>query len=406
MKKIAIIGGGTLGASCAYYLSKHNDCEVYLIDRNTIGSGATSWAASLLTQVRKNPATVALVQETYKAVAELENNLGELGARRVGSMQIVSSENSLNATKKLEEIGKEFNLASEWQSPDQVKQHIPWMNKDMVSEALFYPDDMFLDAQVLASSYAKIAKANGATLMQYTEVKDIVTENNRISHLLLDNGDKLDVDFVVDAAGAWSNVLSEPLSAPVPYAPVRSLYWITKVDETRFPQNQPMTVISDARAYTRPETGALLFGIRDSESKAFSPKDLPKDLNGFPYITDERQWDILLEEGKDFLKFFPGFEDIGIAHYIAGFSTYTSDSQFIVGRSEQVEGLYFATGCVGAGVAVSGGYGRIVAEQIMEQETYIDASQFAPDRKGQFDPYSEEFLMDCSNSRSNKRDGG
>ena len=405
-KKIAIIGAGILGSSCAYYLSKNSDFEVFLIDRYSVGSGAASWAASLLTQVRKDLATMALVQETYRTIEQLSKELGNpLGERRIGSLQVVSSDTSYASIKALENVGNEFKLNKQWISPDAVKQKLPWMDTSKVKDSLFYPDDMFLDAHVLAYAYAQVAKQRGATIIQYKDVKEIEVKDNKVKQIIFENDERLVVDVVVDAAGAWSNILSIPHGIQLPYSPVRSLYWITKTDERLFPANQPMTVIPDAMVYTKPETGALLFGIRDKASKAFDPRELPKDLNGFEYISAEEQQNILLDEGKLFMEFFPELEETGIAHYEAGFSTYTADSKFILGKSERINDFYFATGCEGTGVAISGGFGRIIAELISDKTPFLNIEAYHPERFGSFNLYTTDFLQKCSDSRSNKRDG-
>ncbi len=407
MKTVAVIGAGTLGAACAYYLSKQENTKVILIDRGSVGSGATSWAASLLTTVRSKTNVVPLVQETYRSFLSLEKELGiSLGARQVGSLQIVASEKSQASINRLDEIADDHGLPRQWLTPAQIKNKLPWMNTSSVDSGLYFPNDVFLDAHVLANAFANAARKNGATIRQFTDVEKVFTRSGRVIGLKLWKKERLKVNTVIDAAGAWSNLLSVPLNLPLPYAPVRSIYWITSVDEKRFPSTQPMTVIPDAQAYTRPETGALLFGIRDKESAAFNPKELPRVLDGFKFIEEERQWDILWNEGRNFLKFFPGLEEVEIAHTITGFSTYTSDSNFILGPVKELEGFYVATGCVGAGVAMSGGFGRAMAEYISGAEPFTNVEAHRPDRMGEFDAYSDEFLAQCSASRSNKRDGG
>lgn len=406
MFDVIVIGGGTIGAATAYYLSKQQIGKVALFDKGTIGGGAASWAASLLTQVRAKTDTIPLVQETYRALEALEAELGEsIGAKRVGSLQIAGSEKTAASIDNLAEIATQFGIANHWVDAQEVKAMVPWINEGKVLNASFMPDDVFLEAFVLANAYAKAARRNGAALFQDTEVTEIVAENGRVTGVRTQQGFYA-APFVVDAAGAWSNLLSMPQAIPLPMAPVRSIYWITRPNPALFPSNQPMTVIPDAMAYSRPETGGLLFGIRDRESPFVHPRELPETYNGRQFIESEKHWEILLDEGKEFREFFPGFEDVEIAHCITGVSTYTPDSRFVIGPSPRLEGFYAATGCVGAGVAMSAGFGRVVSELIAGQPPFTDISAFAPTRLGDFDPFSDGFMEQCSAARANKKDGG
>lgn len=405
MFDVIIIGGGTIGTATAWYLSQQNLGKIALLDKGNIGEGATSWAASLLTQVRAKTEAIPLVQETYRAIEALEAELGiSLGARRVGSLQIAASDKTAQSVENLVSIADQYGIPNHWMDAREVQKMLPWINAELIQKASFMPRDLFLEAYVLANAFANAAKKAGVQLLTDTFVTEIVVENDKIQGVRTkDNFYPCSV--VVDAAGGWSNLLSNPLKLPLPMAPVRSIYWITQADPVQFPDNQPMTVLPDARAYTRPETGGLLFGIRDKASPYVNPKDLPEQYTGKQFITEEERWEILLEEGKDFQDFFPKLESVSIAHCITGVSTYTPDSRFVLGPT-RIYGFYAATGCAGAGVAMSGGFGRATAELIAGKTPFTDLSPFQPERMGTFDPFSLEFMEKCSAARSNKRDGG
>lgn len=406
MFDVIVIGSGTIGGATAYYLSKQKNAKVALFDKGEIGSGAASWAASLLTQVRSKTESIPLVKETYRALLELEAQLGEsLGDRKVGSLQIVGSDKTAASIESLVAIADQYGINNHWVDSPEVKKMLPWINEERVQKASFMPDDVFLDAYVLANAYVRAARQNGVEVFSNTEITEIVVENGAIS------GVKTKDTFypaakVVDAAGAWSNLLSAPHRIALPMAPVRSIYWITKADAVLFPAGQPMTVIPDAMAYSRPESGGLLFGIRDKESPYVNPKLLPETYNGKQFIEADKHWQILEEEGGPFREFFPGLDDVGIVHCITGVSTYTPDSRFVLGAYPGLSGFYAATGCVGAGVAMSAGFGRAVSELVNEQEPFTDISAFEPRRLGDFDPFDEAFMASCSAARSNKKDGG
>jgi 4-methylaminobutanoate oxidase (formaldehyde-forming) len=167
-----------------------------------------------------------------------------------------------------------------------------------------------------------------------------------------------------------------------------------------------MLVIPDANAYTRPESGALLFGLREENSPHFDPKELNSLPNTDFLGNPDDRWDIIEKYGQNFINFFPKLPDVSISSCITGISTYTPDGYYNIGALPQIKGFYVAAGCAGAGVAGSGGIGRLMSEMVMSEHTFVDVTPFALDRFGKIDSFSMEFRQSCADARGNKKDGG
>jgi len=404
-KRVVIIGGGTIGTAVAYYISKLGDADVTLLDRNFIGSGNTAAAASLITLARSKKSIIPLVKETIAAIETIEEVLNEpSGIMKVGSIHIAASESSEKSIRELMQIADEFELDQEWISAEEIKEKLPWLNVESVRGGAFMKDDCYMESTVLANNFAKAAKLSGANIKQYTNVVEILSENKKITGVKTNNG-IIHCDVIVDAAGAWSNLLSMQVNVAIPMAPVRSVYWITGHRPDLFHANQPMVILPDASAYCRPEGESLLFGIRDKAAVHISPKELPENMHGFKMISEEESWDILMSQGGMFQEFFPEFPDMEIAHCISGISTYTPDGSLTIGEAKSIEGLYIATGCSGAGVATSGGYGRIMAELIYDIPLFTEIDSFRLDRFGGIDPFEYGFRQSCADARSKKKEG-
>lgn len=404
-KKVVVIGGGTIGTAVAYYLSKLGDAEVLLAERDTIGSGNTSSAASLITLARSKRSIIPLVKETMQAIEDMEVVLGESsGAMKVGSIHVAASEASEKSILDLMEIADEYDLNCEWLSADRIKEKLPWINIDKVLGGALMKEDCYLESTVLANNFAKVAKKNDATIRQYTNVRELLHEGGRITGVKTDE-EIIPCDIVVDAAGAWSNLLAIQVDEPIPMTPVRSIYWITGQRPDLFHPKQPMAIFPDASAYCRPEGEAMLFGIRDKAGVQVNPKDLPQHMHGFHLIKEEEHWDILMNEGGKFEEFFPELAEMEIAHCISGISTYTPDASLTIGNARHMKGFYIATGCSGAGVATAGGYGRAIAEMIYGIPVFTDIAPFHIDRFGAIDPFDTAFRQRCADARSNKKEG-
>lgn len=394
-----------LGCATAYQLAKRKAGRILLLDGNEIASQASSRAACLLTRARTKPALMELVQETYDCIEEIEGMLGEsLELQQCGSLTIASSEASLKGLEALEEAATRFGIPNERVSRERVKELLPWIEAEAVDEASYMPTDAFIDCALLCSGYARAARMLGAELRPNCKVRCVLASGDRVEGVELTDGEMLSAPVVVNAAGAWANLLMRPLGVGLPFTPVRSHFWITGIDKERFPVNHPFTVIPDARAFTRSDVGALIIGLRESECQAFSPDTLTDKLEDFDF-NKAAEWKVLDECAPLLKRYLPDIDDLGIAHYMAGPSCYVPDAMFIVGPVRKYKGLYAVAGCCGGGVAAGGGMGRLAAELITGEEPFVNPALFAPERFGEIDPFDAAFQKRCADARSNKKGG-
>lgn len=127
-------------------------------------------------------------------------------------------------------------------------------------------------------------------------------------------------------------------------------------------------------------------------------------MNDFSFSPDKGMQD-LSEVIDKLARFFPKVYDIGMKYYVAGFSGYTPDNNLSMGVAPGVNNLLLATGCVGAGIAVSGGVGLAFAELAAGKPNPFDFSAFDLMRFGEVDPFSTEWLERCARARSTKVSG-
>src|SRR5690606_20885676 len=121
-----------------------------------------------------------------------------------------------------------------------------------------------------------------------------------------------------------------------------------------------MVLLSDADDYARPVGGALSYGVREKKSLYAAPDKITNNISQFVFSEDKGMND-LAENAERLARFFPAFYETGIKYYVAGFSGYTPDGQLVMGKVPGVENFLLASGCCGAGIAVSGGVGLALA---------------------------------------------
>jgi len=401
---LVIVGGGVLGNSVAYHFMRNNPGKkVILLERNELCNAATSRAAALITKVRAKTEFIPLAQQTYVAIEEMEKLLGEqLGIKKVGILHVAASEEKVKELHKLTQLADDYNEKWEYVSNQEASGMAPWLNTSTAFKIAYMPDEAYCDPYLLGSFFARSARLLGAEIRQGAEVIDLIMDGNTARGVVTKD-ENIEAKAVVIASGAWATILAKRAGINLPIAPVRSQYWITEKDPL-FPEGSPMVVLPDVNAYARPEGGALLFGIRERKSIAISPLEIPADIRNYPFSQDNGMND--LAEVIDALAvFFPKVKDIGLAHYIAGFSAYTPDNYLSMGQSHEVNRIYFATGCVGVGIAVCGGVGHAIAELAAERSNPYDFSAFHLHRFGSIDPFSEQWLMRCAMARSLKNSG-
>ncbi|HKO67272.1 MAG TPA: FAD-binding oxidoreductase [Burkholderiaceae bacterium] len=398
---VVIVGGGVLGCSIAWHLARKGVTDVLVLERNELGSGATSRSAGLVARGRLHAPTMAMVRRTRDAIAELESALCEdVGFRRVGSVRVARSasgaEDLIKMDRMLTDSGIELRNINETEAVELV----PWLDASGASRISYVEDDGYVDAYRLATAYARAARAQGVRFRVRTSVGAILEAEDRVTGVQTDTG-PVHAAVVVNAAGAWAINLAKAARISIGTAPVRSHYYIT-APQAEWPRDHPVVYLPDARAYARPEVGGLLIGVQEPQSRTYDARMLPADIADFPLSDASDEWTVLSEHAVTLRAYIPQLDALPLAHHITGLSTYTPDGRFLIGQSGALEGFYIAGGCCGTGVSASGGIGAAVANLVMGEPADVDVSDFAPERFGAIDPYSAAFRERCAAARASK----
>jgi 4-methylaminobutanoate oxidase (formaldehyde-forming) len=427
MKKIVIVGGGILGLSTAYYLQKSGLAQVTVLEAGSFAAATTSQAAALLTRARSELDDGHMVDETHAVIKQFERDFKQPFMQRNGCIHIANQGDSFQQQLAGLEMhhqqakargafssanpNKKFTLESQWLNGKEIQQQLPWLNIKSDSLGLFYPDDGHADPYLLANFYLKAAKNAGAFLHQGVHIKQLLELNDKIVGVRSDKNEDWIADSILLAGGPWTSVLAAQHHVKLAMAPVRSHYWITDNQQNVQP-HQPMAIVPSSKVYFRSENKGLLLGVRDSQSCIVDPFELPdsqQGIHGHRFENDENGWLALEENWQELIETCPLLETAQLNHYISGISSYTPDGLPLLGPSQTWKNLFVATGCSGAGIAWSGGIGRLLSEQILEQKTFVDDQRYALNRFDQqfetVDPMDAHFREECARARTNKKTG-
>ena len=238
-----------------------------------------------------------------------------------------------------------------WLEPREAAARVPVLRGGAFDAALWSPEDGVVDSAEYHASVLRGARAHGAELRLRTEVQDgDAGDDSRPVRLATSTG-VLEVDAVVIAGGAWSDVVAERLHVRrmgiVPYR--RHLHAtgpLAAVDPT-----WPFVWAVDDEVYFRPESGGLLLSPCDQE--AFEPCEPPADPANRELLA--RKVSVA----------FPGLIDLPIMRSWAGLRSFVPDHRFVLGRDPHAPRVFWAAGLGGHGVTTAWEVGRIVAEAVL-----------------------------------------
>lgn len=402
--QVVIIGGGVVGCSIAYHLTRLGVTDVLLLERNELASGATARSAGCVLHVRSDLSTTQMVSRTRAAMTELEELLGEsLDFRQVGCIRAVFSEEREHEFAGMVRILAEAGIPAESLDPPAAREICPWLELKESRRIIYVSADGYVDGARLNAAYARAARMLGARIRRGVSVSAILSEGGRAFGVRTDQG-TVEADWVVDAAGAWGAEVASWAGWGLPAASTRSHYWITAPDGSGS-ETCPVVQLPDMRTYLRPEVGGLLIGMQEPRSLTYDPLQITSDMAEMPLINHTDDLDLLLEQSGALRTVVPTIDSWRFAHHIAGLSTYTSDGKFLIGRVPSLSNFLVAGGCCGSGVAASGGFGLSVAELINGSPMTIDIERYRPDRFGDVDPSSQDFRDRCAAARSSKSRG-
>jgi glycine cleavage system aminomethyltransferase T/glycine/D-amino acid oxidase-like deaminating enzyme len=365
--RVVVIGGGVAGCSIAYHLTVKGWNDVVVLDRDELTSGATFHSAGLVGQLRSSVALTKLMMYGSEVYGKLAQETGQdPGWHQAGSLRLASSRERLEELDRQVGWSQTFGLPMERIGPGRAKELFPLLNLDGVLGAVWLPTDGYLDPSNLAYALATAARRRGAKFFTHTRVNTIVLEGNRIRSVVTDQGE-IDCEFVVNAAGIWSNEIGRMVGVVVPVIPMAHQYLITKPLEG-VTRDLPQMRDPDLLIYFRQEVGGLLMGGYERHSRPWGLDGIPSDFNHKLLLED---WERFGEIMTNAIRRVPAMEHAEITKFINGPEAFTPDGEFILGESG-VQGFYVAAGFCAHGIAGAGGVGRVMAEWIVDGEPSLD----------------------------------
>lgn len=366
--KHLIIGGGILGCSIAYHLTRMGEKDVVLLERANLTEGATWHAAGLVGQLRSSRNTTRMLKKSVEMYDRLQNEEGlQFDWKKTGSLRLAATKERLLEAKRLATMARSFDLEMQIISPSEAKELFPLIEEKGLEGAAFIPSDGYVDPASLCQAVAGAARKQGADIRQSVEVLDFNVTNGRITSVETTEG-RWQADTIILATGMWSREITGKLGLRIPACAVEHQYIITESTGSDI-GHYPTLRDPERLVYYKPDVGGrLVVGGYEEGTLPFGDTGIPGKF--------VRQ---LLPENLDrFLplaelagKVTPVINEVGIRQVINGPIPYSADGDFVMGWQPGYQNLMLATGFL-YGIAAGGGAGEMIAEWVVDGQPSLD----------------------------------
>lgn len=366
--KHLIIGGGIIGCSIAYHLTRMGENNVVLLERSSLTEGATWHAAGLVGQLRSSRNTTRMLKKSVEMYDRLQNEEGmQFDWKKTGSLRLAATRDRMLEAKRLATMARSFDLEMQIISPSEAKELFPLIDEAGLEGAAFIPSDGYVDPASLCQAVAGAARKQGADIRQNVEVTDFNMAGGRITSVETTEG-RWEADTVIMATGMWSRELGAKLGIRVPACSVEHQYIVTESTGSEI-GHYPTLRDPERLVYYKPDVGGrLVVGGYEDNTLAF----------GNPKIPGKFVRQLLPENLDRFLplaelagQVTPVINEVGIRQVINGPIPYSADGDFVMGWQPGFDNLMLATGFL-YGIAAGGGAGEMIAEWVVDGAPSLD----------------------------------
>lgn len=369
--QVVIIGGGVIGNSVAYHLTKLGWNDVVLLERDRLTSGTTWHAAGLIVSGGMTTQTLAWMAKYSRDLYEvLEEETGlSTGFRPVGYLQTASTKERTHKLRREADFMRLMGIDREEISGAEVAALWPQVDASEVITGFYTANEGRADPYNVAMSLAKGARLGGAQILEGVGVLGITKEDDRVTGVVIDGG-VIEADYVVNCAGMWARQVGAMAGVSVPLQAIEHAYLITEPFEG-VSADLPIFEDPDRFAYYREETGGLMVGLFEPVAAPWSLDKIPDDFS-FGEIPSD--WDRLAPFLEYAMEILPGLENVGVRKLFTGPESFTPDNGFLMGEAPELANFFVAAGFNSLGILTGAGAGSIVASWIADGVPPIDVT--------------------------------
>ena len=360
--RVVIIGGGVIGCSVAYHLTKLGISDVVLLERRQLTCGTTWHAAGLVGQLRGSQRMTQLAKYTAELYRGLEAETGQAtGFKQTGSISIATNAARFEELKRNASMARIFDLQVDVITPEEVKERYPLVNTEDVLGAVYIPSDGKANPVDVTQALAKGARTGGALIREDCKVLAIRHDGERVTGVKTDAGE-ITADAVVLCAGMWTRDLAASIGVNVPLHACEHFYIMTEAFAGVTP-DLPVLRDYDACAYYKEDAGKILLGAFEPNAKPWGMDGIPEDFSFDELPEDFDHFEPILTQAMHRM---PALADVGIQTFFCGPESFTPDVRYHLGEVPELANCFVAAGFNSIGIQSAGGVGQVLAEWIRD----------------------------------------
>ncbi len=368
--RVAVIGGGVVGASVLYHLTKLGWSDVMLLERSELTSGSTWHAAGGFHTLNGDTNMAALQGYTIRLYRELEEITGlSCGLHHVGGVTLADNQDRFDMLLAERAKHRFMGLDTEIVGPEEIAKIAPITNLDGIIGALYDPLDGHLDPSGTTHAYAKAARMGGATIETHCMVRETNQRVDGTWDVVTDKG-TIQAEHIVNAGGLWAREVGAMAGIYFPLHPMEHQYIVTDDIPEIYERDAEHPHVMDpaGESYLRQEGRGLCIGFYEQPCKPWAVDGTPWTF-GHELLPDDFD---KIEASIDFAyKRFPVLASAGVKSVIHGPFTFAPDGNPLVGPVPGVRNYWSACGVM-AGFSQGGGVGLTLAQWMIEGEPERD----------------------------------
>jgi sarcosine oxidase, subunit beta len=262
-----VIGGGTVGAWCAYFLRRSGLDRVILVEKRTLGQGASSRAAGIVRTQGGTSWAVQLGEWSRRFYLGQREEIGiDSGFTPQGYLLPCFTEDDVAAARERMAMQNALGLPVRWLEPDEVDQLNPTLAPGLTRGGTFCAEDGYLTPPRNVTAYAVALAVSGVAVREHTAFTGLVTSAGRVTGVDTGQG-RIDTPLVVLTGGPELAEVASLAGANVPAGGVRHQVAVTEPHPDLDPVVVPMVFDLAAGLYWRPEEKGLLFGMSNPQER-------------------------------------------------------------------------------------------------------------------------------------------
>ncbi|MEP3632025.1 MAG: FAD-dependent oxidoreductase [Shimia thalassica] len=361
--RVVIIGGGVVGCSVAYHLTKLGWDDVVLLERKQLTSGTTWHAAGLIAQLRATANMTKLAKYSQELYGALEEETGvATGFKRVGSITVALTEDRKEEIYRQAAMARAFGVEVEEISNERVQEMYPHLNLEGVVGAVYLPLDGQGDPANIALALAKGARQRGGIVKERVKVTEIAKDGRKVTGVdwVADDGSAsghIECDMVVNCGGMWGHEVGRMAGVNVPLHACEHFYIVSEPIEGL--TQLPVLRVPDECAYYKEDAGKMMLGAFEPESKPWAMEGIPDSFEFDQLPEDFDHFEPILE---DAINRMPMLAEAGIHTFFNGPESFTPDDAYHLGLAPEMDNVWVAAGFNSIGIQSAGGAGMALAE--------------------------------------------